>query len=271
MAPTIKVDPKYARYVPAPKYLKQRLITANVGEPGSGKTSWWLRGAPCPIIVLSLNKGLEGVVEEQVQKGRDIYVREFEWAPGVSLIDASNAEAEQKTAMDLREDFTATFEDACKPGMCRSLFVDLETEMWDLFKYAEFGPERAGVPKNWEALKQRVRRLINMPKGTDLNFGLLQSMGNEWVPQVNKKTGAKGIAQTGNRIRKGMDDVESLVHINITHSAYRAENDKQMFALQIGKSRGPGAPDVQNTTLENVSFPEFGQLVFPDSLVTDWE
>ena len=139
--------------------------------------------------------------------------------------------------------------------------------MWDLFKYAEFGPERAGVPKNWESLKQRVRRLINMPKGTDLNFGLLQSMGNEWVPQVNKKTGAKGIAQTGNRIRKGMDDVESLVHSNITHERINGTT----FALHVGKSRGPGAPDVQDQTFENVSFPEFAQLVFPDSLVTDWE
>lgn len=260
-----KVDPKYARYQPAPKYLKQRLITANVGEPGSGKTSWWLRGAPCPIIVLSLNKGLEGVVEEQVQAGREIYVREFEWAP------APGTEMEQQVAVDLRDDFATTFEDACKPGMCRSLFVDLETEMWDLFKYAEFGPERAGVPKNWESLKQRVRRLINMPKGTDLNFGMLQAMGNEWVPVINKKTGAKGIGQTGNRIRKGMDDVESLCHINITHAAYRGADDKQVFALQVGKSRGPGAPDVQNQTLENVDFQTFAQLVFPQSLASDWE
>jgi len=259
------IDPKYARYVPAPKYLKQRLITANVGEPGSGKTGWWFRGAPCPIICLSLNKGYEGVVEEQVKLGREIYLREFEWAP------APGVEMDQQAVIEMREDFTATFEDACKPGMCRSLFVDLETEMWDLFKYAEFGPERAGVPKNWESLKQRVRRLINMPKGTDLNFGLLQSMGNEWVPQVNPKSGARGIAQTGKRIRKGMDDVESLVHINMEHSAYRNAKGDQVFAYNVGKSRGPGAPDVQNETFENVTFPEFGQLVFPDSLVTDWE
>ena len=95
MAAKPAIDPKYVRYVPAPRYLKQRLITATVGEPGSGKTSWWLRGAPCPIIVLSFNKGLEGVVEEQVQAGREIYVREFEWAP------APDVEMDQQVAVDM--------------------------------------------------------------------------------------------------------------------------------------------------------------------------
>lgn len=249
-------DNMFSRYSKATIDVKERIIAASYGEPGAGKTTFWLT-APAPVVFLSFDKGLEGVVEPYAGT-KDIYVDEYEWAP------APGAEMEQDEAIAIRDKFTENFEYAVQHA--RTVVWDKENDVWDLFKYAEFGPERAGAPKNWESLKQRVRRLINMPKATDINFGLIQGMRNEWVSQVNKRTGAKGITRSGNRVRAGMEDVESLVHVNIEHI-----RENGVFSLHVGKSRGPGSRDVQDQTFTNLTFPDFAMLVFPDSEPETWE
>lgn len=245
----------FTRYTKADATIKQRIIAASVGEPGSGKTTFWLT-APAPIIIMSFDKGLEGVVEPFAKK-KEIYVAEFEWAP------APGAELDQQEAIDLREKFTETFEHAILHA--RTIVWDKETDVWGLFKYAEFGVSEKGKPQDWDSLKQRVRRLINMPKALDINFGIIQGMKNEWVPEVNKKTGVKGITQSGAKIRAGMDDVEALVHIDLMHV-----RDKGTFILNVSKSRGPGSRDVQDQSFTNLTFPDLAQLVFPDSSAEDW-
>lgn len=244
------------RFVKADDTVKNRIIGASVGEPGSGKTTFWLT-APGPIYLQSFDRGLEGVVEPYTAE-KEINVREYDWSP------APGAPLEQSAAIDLRDEFIEDFELAIQKG--RTVIWDTETAVWGLFKFAEFGVSEKGMPQDWDSLKQRCRRLINLPKPLDINFGLLQSLKNEWVPTVNNKTGKTGITQSGNRIRAGMDDVESLVHVNIEHVRENGE-----FSLKIGKSRGPGSRDVQDQTFTNLTFPEFAGLVFPDSSPEDWQ
>ena len=248
-------NPLASRYTLADKPAKERIIAASFGEVGTLKTSFWA-GAPGPIVFLSFDQGLEGVIEP-FQDEKEIYVKEYAW------VTAPGAEPDQQMAIDLRDEFTADFEHAIQHA--RTVVIDKETDMWGVFKYADFGPPEKGRPDDWDALKNRVRRLLNMPKALDINFGVIQGMKNEWVSQTNNKTGAKGITQSGNRIRAGMDDVDAIMHININHVLEDGE-----FKMKIGKARGPGGRDIQNTTLPFVSFAEFGQLVFPDSDESSW-
>ncbi len=249
-----------SRFTKADAPAKQRLIWAGVGEPGTGKTSFAL-GAPGPLVIQSFNRGLEGVVQ-QYQSTKDIYVREYAWQPGIDRV------LEQQAAIDLREQFTEDFQFAL--ANARTVIWDLESEVWDLFKYAEFGFSEAGVPKDWDALKGRIRNLINDAKDTDINFGLLQGMRNEWVPQINKKTGAKGITQSGRRIRAGMDEIEGLVNVNLYHERVKVPGEPSVFQFEVGKARGPASKDVQDQTFAGLSFQEFAMLVFSDSVEEDW-
>ena len=249
-----------SRFTRADAPAKQRLVWAGYGEPGVGKTRFAL-GAPGPLVIQSCNRGLEGVVE-RFQKEKDIYVKEYEWAP------APGAILEQQAAIDLRDQFIADFEFAI--GAARTIIWDLESEVWDIFKYAEFGFSEQGVPKDWDALKARIRRLINMAKATDINFGMLQGMRNEWVPSINKKTGAKGITQSGRRIRAGMDEIEGLVHINLYHERVKVPGEPSKFQFEVGKARGPASEDVQDQTFEGLDFKDFAMLVFSDSKESDW-
>jgi hypothetical protein len=242
-------------YTRADQPAKLRIIAGSCGEVGTGKTSFWL-GAPGPIIVLSFDRGLEGVIEG-FQDTKEIYVKEFSW------VTAPGAEPDQSAAVDLRDEFTEVFEHAVTHA--RTVVLDKETDMWGVFKYAEFGAPEKGRPDDWDMLKNRVRRLMNMPKSLDINFGVIQGMKNEWISEVNPKTGKKGITQSGRRLPSGMDDIEAIMHINIEHLLVDGE-----FQMRVGKARGPGGRDIQNQTIPAVTFGEFAQLVFPESEESDW-
>ena len=253
-----KPSNQWSRYQKADVHVKQRIIAASFGEVGTGKTSWWL-GAPGPIVVQTLDQGLEGVVEP-FTKDKDIYIANYDLAfrPGEEFTHACAVEA--------RDKFVEDFEHAI--GVARTIVWDRESDMWDMFFYAEFGTDDAfgaAPPKDWDRLKGKIRRLIAMAKASDVNFGLIQGMKNEWVQKVNAKSGAKQAAQSGQRIRKGMDDIDALVHINIEHTRTAGQ-----FGLTVGKCRGPGSREIQDQMLPSISFSEFAQLVFPDSDVEDW-
>lgn len=243
----------WSGYVQATSALKQRIIAASFGEVGTGKTTFWL-GAPSPIVIFSLDQGLEGVVEEYAGT-KEIYVKEYDWNPS-----AEDAQAEAET---LRDQFVTDYEHALQHA--RTVLVDKETDLWEVFRYAEFGAPTT-APKDFAPLNQRYRRLVNMAKATDINLGFVQGMKDKWESVVNAKSGREQGKPSGNRKRVGFSELDGLVHINIEHVRTGGE-----FRLRIGKARGPGGRDLQDQELPAQTFGEFAQLVFPESQASDWE
>lgn len=255
----VKANNVFSRYTKADSVGKQRIVANSDGEVGTGKTSFWL-GAPGPIVAQTLDGGLEGVVETHAA-GKDIYIATYD------LGEEVGSEFTVAKAQEARDKFVEDFEHAIQNA--RTIIWDRESDMWPLFFFAEFGTDdafAAAPPKDWDRLKGKIRRLISMAKQTDVNFGIIRGMKNEWVQKANPKTGAKAATQSGTRIPSGMEDVDALTHLNLTHT-----RDGRDFSISVGKARGPGGHDIQDQTLTNLSFPEFAQLVFPDSLPTDWE
>ena len=258
------------RFSLASSIAKPRLIWAGFGEVGTGKTTFGLQ-APGPIVVFSLDKGLEGVVEPFVENGKEIRIREYDWSPPPVDDDTPFEEREefQKQAQEIRQQFEEDFEIAVNNA--RTVLLDKETDVWELFRYAEFGAPN-DAPRNYPALNQRYRRLINMPKATDINFGCIQGMKDEWVTrQKNDGSGKSQGHNTGQRRRQGFADLDALVHIDLRHRRGKNEESEQCFFIDVGKARGPGGYDLQDTTQENLTFSEFAQLVFPETGPEDWE
>lgn len=242
---------KFSRFVKADDVAKQRIVACSVGEVGTGKTSFWL-GAPGPIVVQTLDQGLEGVVERYT-KDKDIYVANYDMGhePG--------GEYTHEMAVEARDKFVSDFEHAIQNA--RTVIWDRESDMFSMFAYAEFGtPDKyqAGNPKDWDKLKGTIRRLIAMAKASDVNFGLIQGLRDEWAKGKMGKTGA--------RVRDGMEGINALVHIDIEHRRTNGE-----FSLTVGKCRGPGSGDLMDQTFNGLSFSDFAQLVFPDSTEEDWK
>lgn len=247
----------FSRYQRVDGSIKPRIIANSIGEVGTGKTTWWL-GAPAPILVQTLDDGLEGVVEPFARE-KEIYVASYD------LGKEPGAEYTHALAVEARNKFVEDYEHAITNGI-RTIVWDRESDMWPMFSYAEHGTDdmfAAAPPKDWEKLKGKIRRLIAMAKASDINLGIIQGMKNEWASKVNPRTGAKAAAQTGGRVPSGMEEIDALVHIVIEHG-------KDPFSLTISKCRGPGGMDLQGQTLENLTFSQFAQLVFPETTEEDW-
>lgn len=266
MAPLRKVIPadEFARYRKATTDMKHRIVAHSAGEIGSGKTRFWLT-APGPIVIQSMDQGLEGVVEPyllSLDTPKDIHIADYDiiGAPGSDGYTHELAEA-------ARDKFVADFEHAIT-AKARTIVWDRDPEIWDMFYYAEFGTDdafAAAPPKDWDKLKGKIRRLIAMAKASDVNFGIIAGLKNEWGKTTNPRTGAKAASQTGNRVVTGMEGVDGLVHTTLFHERHGKD-----FSITVGKSRGPGGYEIQDQTLENVTFPEFAMLVFPDSDESEW-
>ena len=243
---------------------KQRIIAASFGEVGTLKTSFWLT-APGPILVQSLDRGTEGVVDVYLKKledeGRekDIYVVPYD----SNTYELTQEDNSQVAAEEIAKKIESDFHQAIANGIS-TIVWDKEDQVYDIFKYAVLGAP-TDAPANYYPLYQRYRALINAAKDSDINFGVIQGMKDQWG-QTLKASGKMGASKGTARIRRGMREIDELMHINIEH-VRDADGD---FMLNIGKSRGPGGRDIQNTTIAYCEFPKFASLVFPETEETDW-
>lgn len=261
MARTQQADP-WSTYELATADKSYRQIALLSGEVGTGKTRYALT-SPGPLLVQSLDRGTEGVVEQILEDMPDkkVYVKEYEWNP-----DGDSGDFTQEDAIKVRDEIIKDFEFARTHG--HGALWDKETDIWKVFRYAEFGGP-SDAPKNYDRLNQRYFHLINLAKSTPgFNFFLIQSMKDEWGTEVvvdqNSGGRKKKPIQTGRRVRQGFDRLDEIV---FTEMHFIRKDGEFMF--QIGKCRQNSA--LMDQEIPAVTFAEFGTLLYPSTSEEDWQ
>ena len=121
----------------------------------------------------SLDKGLEGTLDQLIRNGdvaaEDIQVADYDWHPG-------SEDFSQDYAIELRERVIADYFFALK-AEARAVVWDKESDIWQLFRYAEFGAP-TDAPKDYQKLNQRYMAIINKSKEYDVSLGLVQSLSD---------------------------------------------------------------------------------------------
>lgn len=242
-----------SRFIKANQEARLRLVGASCGAQGVGKTHFWL-SAPGPIYIQSFDFGLEGVVEK-FQRDKDVYVREYDWTPGKEGLT-------REDAMALRDEFIADYELALIKG--RTIIWDKETEVWELFRYAEFGGP-SDAPRNYPELNQRYRYYLRRPYELGVNFGLIQGVREKWISKPDKRTGELKPHATGEMVRTGFNEAGALVQIDLWH---RRENGQ--YVIDVGKCRQNAELSDQSFN-SGMSFTDMAMLVFPESVEEDWQ
>lgn len=265
---------RFSRFTRATDDTRFRVIANSAGEQGSGKSSFWL-GAPGPIVFLTFDGGLEGIVDVYLREHPEkvIYVATYD----MGLVPSENDEDDappaytQDMAIELREKVIKDYNSAIRDG-AKTVVLDKETDFWRECSYAEFGDPKTGNPKDWDALKDVERKMIATARASDINLGMIQGMKNDWIPQVNRKTGTKGIAQSGLRVPAGHDEIGHLMFHNLYHSRGTRKNldgETEVYMnIRVGKSH---ERSIQEQEYENLTFIEMAQLMFPTSDESDWQ
>lgn len=276
------------RFGLANEEITPRIIAYGDGEVGTGKTYFGLT-LPDPLVVFNIDNGLEGVVEQFRQEGREIYEEKYSWVPR----DKDPDEAEGKEAKDLQDlakEVRGKFEKdifyAMKNG-ARSLFVDNESRMWQAYRYAEFGSPNAGNPKDYDELNGRFESFIHKVKSSNdpVNLYLARSMKDMWgnFGKVNAQTGQKGFGK-GGREAWGYEHLPGMMGLELTflqlpkNNKLREELEEEWgedsceYVIRIGKNRYNNAVNkLAFTYMPRCTFPELAMMLYPESERSDWE
>ena len=239
-----------------------RSIILASGDVGAGKTRFSLTG-PMPTLVQSLDRGLEGVVEEFLEQGKEIRTVDYRWTPGAE-------DFSQAFAKEVREQFVADYTDALDAG-ARTIVWDKETDVWEMFRYAEFGKPN-DAPKDYAKLNQRYIALVNRVKDYDASLVCIQSMKEDWgqVGPVSPTSGKRGLAKTGTKSRRGFDRLDEIVFAEL-HFRREPSSDPEVsgpeYFIDVGKCRQNSA--LQNQTLPGMTMAEFGTYLLPGTTLDE--
>lgn len=258
---------------------KLRTILRVIGLHGTGKTRLALT-APDPILFQSVDYGTEGVVEEFVKQGKQIYVREYDWNPGDrELVDKDGdlTDKGKARAQELRTQIEDDYDFALRNG-AKTVVWDKESDIWQLYRYAEFGAPN-DQPKDYAKLNARYTAQINKVKRHDANLILIQSMKDEWGTKTtrNSRGEAKAtLTQTGNKVPWGYDRLDELVFAELCCRREDSEAGPEFYfdfcypALPgFGKCRQ--AAHLSGQSIPAMTFTELGTLLIDGSEEEEWK
>lgn len=256
-----------AGFAMAEKPKHKRVILNVQAQEGCGKTRFALT-APGPIGYISMEYGLEGVIEPFLEQGKTIYPAFFKTDKLVA--ELSEKMTHEEWSEELRKVETAMVA-AVTSDHLRTVVVDTGTEHWELVRLGEFGKVAQVMPEQYGPANRRMRLLIEIAyQRPNLNLVILSKMGKRYV----KAKGAKRGDWDGTYEHKGWSDLPYVVQDNI--ELYKEENmetERMDFCcrfLKIRQDEGQGAMDL---VLRNgdIDFPTVAQLIHPSSTARDWE
>lgn len=231
-----------------------RMIWRSFGPEKTGKNHFGLTG-PGPVAIQSFDIGLEGVVEKFRVQGKEVRKTSYEF---------DKNDCSQDAAIAIRDRFIKDYHIALNKA--RTIQWDTETELWEIFRFAEFG-EASDAPKSYVGLNARYRDLVQCAYDANVNLQLIQKVKERWSTTKKQNRDGRIVDSpypTGEFEPTGMKEVGYIVQANIKHSWVKGTGF-QIEILNCRQNMG-----VAGETFENISMPEFAQMVFPDSDESDW-
>lgn len=237
------VKPKsinYGRFESIPTSLPNRLIYRSWGWDKVGKNHFGYT-MPAPILGLYLDPGgTEGVAQKFAPKD----IRQIQYRFNKKFDD-------QDKAKKVRDEWIDDYQHALT--IARSIQWD-ETETWELFRFAEFGRE-SDLQREYGPLNGMYRGLIQDAFDAGVNLQLIQKVKTKWVKgQSTDEMEPMGFKQAGN-----------IVQVSLEHIWTAADG----FQVRVVNCRQN--TEIWGMAFTNLTFPELGMLVYPDTDESDWQ
>jgi hypothetical protein len=250
------------------------ILIGTDGLPSSGKTEF-LWSAPAPAIHIALDRMHRATVENQAPpptrvlwEGHNMVIREEE-VPSVL-----NSQAD---ALKVWVDYlTNYYRPAMRNEDARSVFIDGDSDSWDLQFMAEFGrtnqiPQLNRAPLNLvkrAMLAQAVdsgKIVITTSKVKKDYEKVLDDQGR-WIPDP-QQAGSFKSEWYGNYKRQGYADFEYLYEIQLRH---HYEPTKKQYGIEITMCKANR--DLEGETLwgDECNLPTLLQTCYPHVDLSEW-
>lgn len=158
---------------------------------------------------------------------------------------------DQDKAIEVRDRWIEDYQHALT--VARSIQWD-ESETWELFRFAEFGRE-SDLQREYGPLNGMYRGLIQDAFDAGVNLQLIQKVKTKWVKGVSTdEMEPVGFKQAGN-----------IVQASLQHTWSADEG----FVVTIVNCRQN--TEIWGLPVPDLTFPQLGTLVYPDTSEEDWQ
>lgn len=206
----------------------RRMIISVCGEEKAGK-NYFSFTFPAPIYVHSFDIGLEGTIEQFIDK-KEIYTAEYELEvqPG----QGASPQEVSESATRLWENFVSNYKDSLVSARQGTVVLDTDSEVYELLRLARFGKLTQVMPHHYGPVNAEFRDIVRSAYDHQSNLFLIGRMGDEWLNDASGKGN-----KTGQRIRKGFGDLPYLTQINALCERVDQEGGGSTFQAVIESCR----------------------------------
>lgn len=235
---------------------KQRIIGTIDGLEKCGKDNFALT-SPGPIGVLSLDLGLDGVVQK-FQDKKEIWVAEHRVNVNKLKTECTMAEA-AAIASEAWANIMRDYAELLVSG-AKTAIIDTGTELWEILRMARFGKLEQVLPRHYGPVNAEFKELIRAAYDTDMNMWLLHKMKDEYA---NDK-------RTGDLKRSGMSDIGYLVQVAVR--CWRDDSEKFPDCFHVTVTDCRKDPSLHTFDMQGTmaSVATLGQLMFPETSEEEW-
>lgn len=200
-----------------------RIILSIDGLEGSGKDHLALSG-PGDVAVISLDEGLEGVVDKFTGQKR-VLVSKHDMPVFQGMSQNESSALATKIWKQIRTDYR----DALETKGVRTIVCDTGTEMWEICRMSWFGKLTQVMPHHYAQPNREWADIVRLGYAHGKNVAWLHKLKPEYVNDKN----------TGDYKRSGQSDMGFLV---------------QAYGRALKDKKEPGVPDKFSFLIEKCRF-----------------
>lgn len=210
--------------------------------------------APGPIAYMGFDKPPEDIIW-QFSKDRVIYTKAY-----------TTKASEQAAYQALRAEFIADYKALLASADVRTVAIDTGTQLWNMFRMAEFGKLTQVQPWFYTTLNEEYRNLINMAYDSNKNLIISHKLKKRYV-QARK--GDEKEVWDGSYEKAGFSEIGFLVQANIQLT--RENEPPYDFVCEVVDCAQNGAIKGLELRNEQITFATLATFVFPDTTEADWQ
>lgn len=248
----------------------RRLMIGSDGPPDSGKTEFGL-SAPGPILWLCLDRGLDGVLNNPNPPKS----RRSDYAIHVVQVPKATQLA-QPGYVEYWRAFYDVYKKALDNTEARTVFIDGDSDSWELQRLAEFGRLSKVPPNLYENVNAARRAMYSRAWDSGkiiiatnrIRKVFINKMRPDGKPEINNQ-GNEVRIWGGEYERQGFSDQEYLWGIQLRH-LFRESKSGPEWGIRITKCKSDRTLVGFELWGEECNIPSLVQAVYPHIPLSEW-
>lgn len=237
----------------------RRLVITSEASTGCGKSDFALRTMPRPLLLIDLDRNLEGLLG-RYEEDDELLIKHID----IPATFDKNGKEDQKRDRAILTTIQDLYMDAIKTGYFRSIAIDTGNDLWELCRRGILGGgmEFADVKRtDFAPANAYMKAFFDAAKSSLINL---------YMPTHNKDE-YKGANATGKKVAGGWKSTVqcSQCHVRLYKDDKGVVPDK--FHMEVLKCSANSDMEGQELEGSEITFKNLGLMVYPDSSSEDWE